>query len=119
MRDEPLATGLKGVPLREQRSSSLRVASLEGAVKSAAGSTFVLFIRGSILALTVIAGVLAPLRSAAADDAPIAFIRALGDQAVSVLRSDMQLAETAVYFRQMIRRDFDLTGICWFVLGPY
>jgi phospholipid transport system substrate-binding protein len=107
------------VPLREQRSSSLRVPSLEGAVKPAAGSAFVLFVRGSILTLTVIAGVLAPQRSAAADDAPIAFIRALGNQAVSVLRSDMPPAEKAAYFRQMIHRDFDLTGICRFVLGPY
>ena len=119
MSDEPLATGLKGVSLREQRSNSLRVPSHEGAVKPAAGNAFVLFVRGSILAVTVIAGVLAPPRSAAADDAPIAFIRALGDQAVSVIRSDMPLAEKAAYFRQMIHRDFDLTGICRFVLGPY
>ena len=119
MSDEPLATGLKGVPLREQRSSSLRVPSHEGAVKPPAGSAFALFVRGSILALTVIAGVLAPPRSAAADAAPIAFIRALGNQAVLVIRSDMPLTEKASYFRQMIHRDFDLTGICRFVLGPY
>ena len=94
----------------------MRVPSHEGAVKPAAARAFVLFVRGSILALTVIAGVLAPPRSAAADDAPIAFIRALGNQALSVIRSDMPLAEKAAYFRQMIHRDFDLTGICRFVL---
>jgi hypothetical protein len=55
MSDEPIATGLKGVPLREQRSSSLRVPSHEGAVKPAAASAFVLFVRGSILARAVIA----------------------------------------------------------------
>jgi ABC-type transporter MlaC component len=64
-------------------------------------------------------GVLAPPRSAAADDAPIAFIRALGNQPASVIRSEMPLAENAAYFRQMIHRDFDLTGICRFVLAPY
>jgi hypothetical protein len=62
-------------------------------------------------------GVLAPPRSAAADDAPIAFIRALGNQPASVIRSEMPLAENAAYFRQMIHRDFDLTGICRFVLA--
>jgi hypothetical protein len=55
MSDEPLPTGLKGVPLREQRSSSLRAPLHEGVVKPAAASAFVLFVRGSILALTVIA----------------------------------------------------------------
>jgi phospholipid transport system substrate-binding protein len=61
---------------------------------------------------------LAAPRSAAAD-ATIAFIRALDNQAVSVIRSDMQLTEKAVYFRQVIHQDFDLTGISRFVLGPY
>ena len=31
----------------------------------------------------------------------------------------MPLAEKAAYFRQMIHRDFDLTGICRLVLGHY
>jgi hypothetical protein len=35
-----------------------------------------------------------------------------------VIRSDMQLAEKASYFHRVIHRDFDLTGICRFVLGP-
>jgi hypothetical protein len=60
-------------------------------VKPAASSAFVLFVRGSILALTLIAGVLAPPRSSAADDALIAFIRALGNQGVSVIRSPCRL----------------------------
>ena len=58
-------------------------------------------------------------RPAAADDAPVAFIRALGEQAVLVIRSDMQLAEKASYFHRVIHRDFDLTGISRFVLGSY
>jgi hypothetical protein len=49
----------------------------------------------------------------------MAFIRALGNQSASVIRSEMPLAENAAYFRQMIHRDFDLTGICRFVLAPY
>lgn len=49
----------------------------------------------------------------------MAFIGALGNQAVSVLRSDMPLASKAAYFRRMIHQDFDLTGICRFVLRPY
>ena len=36
-----------------------------------------------------------------------------------MIRSDMQLAEKASYFRRMIHQDFDLTGICRFVLDPY
>jgi hypothetical protein len=35
-----------------------------------------------------------------------------------VIRSDMQLAERASYFRRMIRQDFDLTGSRRFVLDP-
>jgi phospholipid transport system substrate-binding protein len=59
-------------------------------------------------------------RSAAADDMPVAFIRALGEQAVSVIRRpDIPLATKAAYFDQMVREDFDVTGICRFVLGPY
>jgi phospholipid transport system substrate-binding protein len=59
-------------------------------------------------------------RSAAADDTPVAFIRALGEQAVSVIRRpDIPLATKTSYFDQMVRQDFDVTGICRFVLGPY
>jgi hypothetical protein len=51
-----------------------------------------------------------------ADDVPVVFIRVLGNQAMSVLRSDMHLGERAAYFRRMIHQDFDLTGICGFLL---
>jgi hypothetical protein len=51
-----------------------------------------LFVKRFILALTVIAAVSATPHLAAADEAPVAFIGALGNQAVSVLRSDMPLA---------------------------
>jgi phospholipid transport system substrate-binding protein len=74
---------------------------------------------GFLLAIAVIAGVAAMSRPALADDALVAFIRQLGDQALAVIRSDMPLPAQAAYFRQMIEQDFDLTGICRFVLGPY
>lgn len=75
--------------------------------------------KGFIVALAVIAGLSAAPRPAAADDPPTAFIRALGTQAVAVIRSDMVLPNKAYYFDRMVRQDFDLTGICRFVLGPY
>jgi phospholipid transport system substrate-binding protein len=75
--------------------------------------------KGLVLALAVIAGVSGAPRSAAADEVPVAFIRALGDQAVSIIRSDTPLPNKAYYFDQMVRQDFDLTGISRFVLGPY
>lgn len=89
------------------------------AVKPAICATLSQCIKGFVVALAIIAGVSVAPRPAAADDVPIAFIRALGDQAVSVIHSDMRLAGKAAYFQQMIDRDFDLTGICRFVLGPY
>jgi phospholipid transport system substrate-binding protein len=76
--------------------------------------------KGFVLCLAVIAGLAAAPPSAAAEDAPTAFIRALGTQAVSLIRRpDMPLATKAAYFGQLVRQDFDLTGICRFVLGPY
>jgi phospholipid transport system substrate-binding protein len=75
--------------------------------------------RSFALALALVAGFSAGPRPAAADEAPVAFIRTLGTQAVSVIRSPMPLFEKAAYFDQLVRQDFDLTGICRFVLGPY
>ncbi len=75
--------------------------------------------KGLALVLAVIAGVSGAPRPAAADEAPVAFIRTLGAQAVSVIHSSMPLFEKAAFFDQMVRQDFDMTGICRFVLGPY
>jgi phospholipid transport system substrate-binding protein len=88
-------------------------------MKPTTNAAFALFTKRFILALTVIAAVSAMPRRAAADEAPVAFIGALGNQAVSVIRSDMPLPSKAAYFHRMIHQDFDLTGICRFVLGPY
>jgi phospholipid transport system substrate-binding protein len=87
--------------------------------KPAAGTGFGTLAKGLALTLAVIAGLSGAPRSAAADEVPVAFIRTLGTQAVSVIRSAMPLGEKADYFSQMLRQDFDLTGICRFVLGPY
>ena len=75
--------------------------------------------KGLAVALALIAGVSGAPHPAAADDAPVAFIRTLGAQAVSVLRSPMPLFEKRAYFDQVVQQDFDLTAICRFVLGPY
>jgi phospholipid transport system substrate-binding protein len=80
---------------------------------------FGMLAKGLVLSLAVIAGVSGAPRPAAADDAPVAFIRTLGAQAVSVIRSPTPLFEKAAYFDQLVRQDFDPAGICRFVLGPY
>ena len=106
--------------LRDQTDSSSCAIQRQTAVKPAASAAVALFAKGFALALAVIAGLSAAPRSAAAGDAPVAFIRALGEQAVSVIRRfDIPLATKAGYFDQMVRQDFDVTGICRFVLGPY
>lgn len=94
-------------------------APLHDEAKPAAGGALVVFARGLFLALIVVARGLAVSRPAAADEAPVAFIHTLGAQALSVIRSDTLPVEKAAYFRQMIHQDFELTGICRFVLGPY
>jgi hypothetical protein len=87
--------------------------------KPTASASPAMLAKGFVLILAVIVGLSGTPAHAAADGAPIAFIRTLGDQAVSVLRSDMPLTTKAAYFDQMVRQDFDLTGIARFVLGPF
>lgn len=67
----------------------------------------------------LIAGVLTAPLSVLAEDASVAFIRTLGNQAVTVIRSNYGLDQKAAYFNQMIREDFDLRGMARFVLGPH
>jgi phospholipid transport system substrate-binding protein len=68
----------------------------------------------------VIAGLFWAPRPAAADHAPTAFIGSLGQQVLAVIhRPDLPVDGKAAYFRQLLRQDFDLTGISRFVLGPY
>ena len=83
------------------------------------GPVFARFAKGLAFAAVVSTGLAAAPRSAVADDAPVAFIRALGSQAVGVIRSALPLVSKADYFERMVRQDFALTEICRFVLGPY
>jgi phospholipid transport system substrate-binding protein len=104
---------------RRSGCAPARVIRHEDAVKPAARTALARLAKSFALALVMIAGLAAAPRPAAADTAPVAFIRALGDQALTVIRSDLPLAEKAAYFGRMVRQDFDLTDICRFVLGPY
>jgi phospholipid transport system substrate-binding protein len=96
-----------------------RGAADEGRPKPRIGTALAQLAKGVALTLAVLAGLSAAPAPAMAEAAPTAFIRALGDQAVSVIRSAMPLTSKAAYFDQMVRQDFDLNGICRFVLGPY
>jgi ABC-type transporter MlaC component len=87
--------------------------------KPVASTGLAMLAKGFVFAVAVIMGLSAAPRPAAADEAPVAFISALGTQALSVIRSDMPLAGKAAYFGRLVRRDFDVNGICRFVLGPY
>lgn len=72
------------------------------------------------ITLVVIAGVLLPTPgSAGAGEDPADFIRMLGNQALAVIRSSATLDQKTTYFHQMLRRDFDLSEVSRFVLGPY
>lgn len=102
-----------------RRDPQERSESLTRREKPAIGTGLGKPAKGLALALAVIAGVSGVPRPAAADEIPVAFIRTPGAQAVSVIRSSMPLFEKGAYFDQMVRQDFDLTGICRFVLGPY
>src|SRR5271154_3074734 len=102
-----------------RRDPQERSESVTRREKPAIGTGLGKLAKGLALALAVIAGVSGAPRPAAADEVPVAFIRTLGAQAVSVIRSSMPLFEKGAYFEQMVRQDFDLTGICRFVLGPY
>src|SRR6202034_212722 len=78
------------------------------------------YARSLTVAVAVVAGLSWAPRPAAADDAPTAFIGSLGQQVLAVVhRPDIAVDGKTAYFRQLLRQDFDLTGISRFVLGPY
>ena len=70
-------------------------------------------------ALVVVAGVLMGPLAAAAGEAPADFINNLGSQGFEVLASNASPAQKGAYFYQILRQDFDLTGMSRFMLGPY
>jgi phospholipid transport system substrate-binding protein len=67
--------------------------------------------------LSIVGAVTPPLPAAATDATN--FIQTLGNQALAVIRSNAALAQKEHYFHQVLHQDFDLSGICRFVLGPY
>jgi phospholipid transport system substrate-binding protein len=72
-----------------------------------------------IIALVVVAGIAAMPHPAAASEPPAGFIRSLGDQALTVIRSAATPAQKEAYLHRMLKQDFALTDISRFVLGPY
>ena len=60
----------------------------------------------------------APFHAAAAAGAD-EFIRALGNQAIEVIRSGASPDQKSAYFHRALHQDFDLRSISRFVLGPY
>jgi phospholipid transport system substrate-binding protein len=78
------------------------------------------YARSLTVAIAMVAGLSWAPRPAAADDAPSAFIGSLGQQALAVIhRPDIAVDGKTAYFRQLLRQDFDMTGMSQFVLGPY
>jgi len=55
----------------------------------------------------------------AADTGPEGLIRTFGNEALHVIRSDMQPAQKQAFFHQLLQQDFDVPSIAGFVLGPY
>jgi phospholipid transport system substrate-binding protein len=118
MSDKRFGSDPAGVRRRDQESSSPHATRHKSAARPA-GTALAMLAKGFTLALAVTASLAAAPRPAAADAAPVAFIRGLGSQALAVIHSDRMPAEKAAYFKQTIHQDFDLTGISRFVLGRY
>src|ERR1700739_3819273 len=102
MSDKRLITDPADVRRGDQQSIPACVTRHESAGKPRAGTVFAGVPKGFTLALAMIASVAAAPGLAAADEAPIAFIRDLGNQALAVIRADMPLASKAAYFERMV-----------------
>jgi phospholipid transport system substrate-binding protein len=101
----------KGVPnARPHRDAAIPVL----------GCSFVRLAKCLAFALVVITGTSTAPSDAAVENTPIAFIRALGAQALAVIhRPDLPPPSKMSYFGELVRQDFDLARISRFVLGPY
>jgi phospholipid transport system substrate-binding protein len=71
------------------------------------------------IALVVAPGPAAAEGSAAVASTPVEFISVLGNRGLEVIRSAASIPEKKNYFQQMLRQDFDLSGMSRFVLGRY
>jgi phospholipid transport system substrate-binding protein len=90
-----------------------------GAVKRVAGTTFARFAKAFTLGLAVIVSAAATSLAVAAGQTPAEFISTVSNDVLAEMRSSASLDQKEAYFRQLLRQDFDLDGICRFVLGPY
>ena len=72
-----------------------------------------------LLAGLLLSGLLAVSPAASAQEADAgAFIQNLESQAMQVLRPSVPTEHRSAAFRQLLARDFDMTGLTRFVLGP-
>jgi len=78
-----------------------------------------LLLRAFAITLVVSPGASAAQSSVAVAAAPVEFISVLGNRGLEVMRSAGSFSVRVTYFRQMLRQDFDLPGMCRFVLGRY
>jgi phospholipid transport system substrate-binding protein len=76
-------------------------------------------LRAFAITLVVLPGAAATPSSTAVAETPPEFISVLGNRGLEVIRSAASVSTKATYFRQMLRQDFDLPGMCRFVLGRY
>ena len=72
-----------------------------------------------LFALGLAAGLAAASHQAKPADAPAEFIQKIGNQGLAVLHSGAGYGQKLAYFSQLLRQDFDPTGISRFALGPY
>jgi phospholipid transport system substrate-binding protein len=127
MTDDPIVSTMPGcftvgdtVMLFEHRTRLSGCVRPHGVPKYSPGFAAVVELaRAVTIALVVITGVLVTSRFAAAGEDPADFIRILGNQGLAVIRSSATLDQKATYFHQMLHKDFALTDISRFVLGPY
>ena len=127
MTDDPIVSPMRGFPTASDTIAPLdHRARLPDCVQphsvpehSPGFAAVVELARVITIALVVTAGLLLTPRFAAVGDDPADFIRILGNQGLAVIRSGANLDQKVTYFHQMLRRDFALTEISRFVLGPY
>ena len=119
MSDKPNNTNSDRVPLLDERNTPSPVAWRTVAVKRVASAAFPYSVKALILSLAMIAGAAVTSLAGAAAETPAEFIGTLGNAVLAEMRSSASLDQKETYFRQMLRQDFDLEGICRFVLGPY
>jgi len=119
MSDKRSNANPESIHLSGEQNRSSPVARRTVAAKRVVGTDFPYFVRALTLSLVIIAGAAVTSLAVAAGQTPAEFISTVGNDVVAEMRSSASLDQKEAYFRQMLRQDFDLDGICRFVLGPY